>query len=265
MAKSGAILFDDARRALKLVAELHDLPPSITVRAHHLINGMCDLLGAQNGLLGVLSHFRQGGTPEILHAVTGGDIDPVAQRAYGKYVDTEYVRDPLIEATIHDCIKPVLFERRQRVSDRDWYGSAHVAEFRRQLTRVDDSIYAYFPLSQPGLVVGLGINRAWNDRPFGEREKRLIELMHDQLAWLYRQFDQENESGFPHVKRPLSQRLQQTLARLVAGDSEKQIASTLNLSVHTVHDYVKQLYRLYGVNSRAELLAKCLSNRKNMR
>lgn len=261
MARSGTILFQDARRALQLVAELHELPPSISVRAHHLINGMCQLLDARNGLLGILADFRQGGEPEILHAVTGGDIDDVAQRAYAKYVDSEYVQDPLVEATVHDCTKPVIFRRRQRVSDRDWYGSTHVAEFRKQFTRVDDSIYAYFPLSKPGLVVGLGINRAWNDRPFGEREKHLVELMHDQLTWLYRQFDQETGGGLPLARRPLSPRLQQTLARLIAGDSEKQVASRLDLSVHTIHDYVKALYRRFGVNSRAELLSRCLSSR----
>ena len=55
---------------------------------------------------------------------------------------------------------------------------------------------------------------------------------------------------------PLSPRLQQTLQSLLAGDSEKQVARKLGLSPHTVHVYVKKLYRRYGVSSRAELLAK---------
>ncbi len=261
MSKSGTILIEDARRALQLVGELRELPPSLSVRANHLINGMCQLLGAQNGLLCVMSDFRKGGDPEILHSVTGGDFSSVALRGFAEYVDSEIIKDPLVEATVHDCERPVVFARRQQVSDRDWYGSAHVSEFRKELTLVDDSIYSYFPLSKPGLIVGLGMNRAWEDRPFGKRELNLVNLMHDQLAWLYRQFENEDGVGLPVNNRPLSPRLQQTLARLIEGDSEKEVAGKLGLSVYTVHDYVKALYRRFGVNSRAQLIAKCLSDR----
>ena len=54
----------------------------------------------------------------------------------------------------------------------------------------------------------------------------------------------------------LSPRMRQTLERLLAGDSEKEIAARLNLSPHTVHVYVKTLYRRFGVCSRGELFAR---------
>jgi DNA-binding CsgD family transcriptional regulator len=53
----------------------------------------------------------------------------------------------------------------------------------------------------------------------------------------------------------LAPRLRQTLDLLLAGDSEKQIARKLSLSPHTIHDYVKAIYRRFGVGTRAELLA----------
>jgi hypothetical protein len=43
------------------------------------------------------------------------------------------------------------------------------------------------------------------------------------------------------------------------GDSEKQVALALCVSPHTVHVYVKALYRHYGVNSKGELLAKAFA------
>ena len=43
---------------------------------------------------------------------------------------------------------------------------------------------------------------------------------------------------------------------MLHGASEKAIASQLGLSRHTVHDYVKQIYRRFDVSSRAELLAR---------
>jgi hypothetical protein len=43
------------------------------------------------------------------------------------------------------------------------------------------------------------------------------------------------------------------------GDSEKQIARALGVSPHTVHVYVKMLYRYFQVNSKGELLAKAFA------
>ena len=60
----------------------------------------------------------------------------------------------------------------------------------------------------------------------------------------------------PAIKTELSPRMEQTLQHLLNGDSEKQVARKLLLSQHTVHVYVKAIYRRYGVSSRGELLAK---------
>ena len=56
----------------------------------------------------------------------------------------------------------------------------------------------------------------------------------------------------------LSPRLQQTLDALMTGASEKQIASQFGISHHTMHQYVKTLFRRFGVTSRAELMASVL-------
>jgi DNA-binding CsgD family transcriptional regulator len=65
-------------------------------------------------------------------------------------------------------------------------------------------------------------------------------------------------NGTPVIStgEPLSRRERQTLELLLAGNAEKQIAAQLSISRHTVHVYVKSLYKRFGVNSRPELLAK---------
>ncbi len=55
---------------------------------------------------------------------------------------------------------------------------------------------------------------------------------------------------------PLSPRERQTLELLLTGHAEKQIANQLSISKHTVHVYVKSLYKRFEVNSRGELLAR---------
>jgi two-component system response regulator TtrR len=53
----------------------------------------------------------------------------------------------------------------------------------------------------------------------------------------------------------LSPRQRQVLSCLLAGNSLKEVAQKLELSAHTVGDYVKQIYKHFAVSSRAELAA----------
>lgn len=55
---------------------------------------------------------------------------------------------------------------------------------------------------------------------------------------------------------PPAGRKQRVLHLMLLGKSEKEIAAELSISAHTVHVYVKQLYRRYQVESRGELLAR---------
>jgi DNA-binding CsgD family transcriptional regulator len=63
------------------------------------------------------------------------------------------------------------------------------------------------------------------------------------------------ELPLPPGAAKLSPRMGQTLQRLLAGDSEKEIACRFGRSRHTVHVYVKKLYERFGVSSRGELFA----------
>lgn len=65
----------------------------------------------------------------------------------------------------------------------------------------------------------------------------------------------------PPQTENLSRRLLQTLAALLQGCSEKQVAFQLGLSRHTVHIYVKSLYRHFNVSSRGELLARFVTQK----
>jgi DNA-binding CsgD family transcriptional regulator len=109
------------------------------------------------------------------------------------------------------------------------------------------------PLPHVGAVDQLGLHRTGTDAPFTPREHRLLRLFHMELARFWQKKALEDAvdptAGLPP-------RLRQTLDGLVSGDSEKQIALRLQLSRHTIHNYVKALHRRYQANSRGELLAK---------
>jgi DNA-binding NarL/FixJ family response regulator len=57
----------------------------------------------------------------------------------------------------------------------------------------------------------------------------------------------------------LSPRQRQVLSFLLAGHSLKEVAQKLELSEHTVGDYVKRIYKHFSVSSRAELSALFIS------
>lgn len=53
----------------------------------------------------------------------------------------------------------------------------------------------------------------------------------------------------------LPRREREVCRYLLTGLAEKQIAAAINLSHHTVHVYIKSVYRRFGVRSRPELMA----------
>lgn len=66
----------------------------------------------------------------------------------------------------------------------------------------------------------------------------------------------------PEIK-DLSPAQQRVLYELLEGNSEKDVASNLNLSPHTIHNHIREIYTRFGVHSRAELMAKCFLDRSS--
>ncbi len=60
----------------------------------------------------------------------------------------------------------------------------------------------------------------------------------------------------------LSEAQRRVLDLLLTGRAEKEVAARLEVSPHTVHNHVKEIYRKMGVNSRPELLALFVSDAK---
>lgn len=114
-----------------------------------------------------------------------------------------------------------------------------------------------------GVDVGLADFREIGDRPMGGREAAIHRLFHaNLLARLYPQSNADADAALRATPadpvESLPPRLKPVLRLLLDGDAEKQVAAKLGLSPHTVHQYVKVLYKTLGVSSRAELLARCL-------
>jgi DNA-binding CsgD family transcriptional regulator len=183
---------------------------------------------------------------------------------------------PFIQAAARNNLEPTALARVEAVVDRQWYRSAF---FRRFLAPMglDDCILSIVPL--PGMQPFIAVvclsgplsrptdRRLRGGKPFfTPRQRRIIEIAHSQLRWIY--YPQANPveerhsapmqmicPNGPQLER-LAPRYQRVLSHLLGGGSEKEMASYLGLSRFTIHEYIRAIYRKLNVNSRSELMAR---------
>lgn len=62
----------------------------------------------------------------------------------------------------------------------------------------------------------------------------------------------------PQRRRVLSEREQEILGLVIAGDSNTRIARKLHISVSTVKKHLVELFRVFGVESRVQLVVAAL-------
>ena len=121
-------------------------------------------------------------------------------------------------------------------------------------------ILSQISLPHVGAVDQLCLHRAFDDVAFTGADYRLVRLVHRELGRLWKR---EALRQAKNKKSELPPRLRQTLDELLSGSSEKQIALKLQLSPHTIHNYVKALHQRFDATSRGELLAKAGGKAKN--
>jgi DNA-binding CsgD family transcriptional regulator len=124
-------------------------------------------------------------------------------------------------------------------------------------------IYSLLYMPRPSYVaigaISLFRNGA-NTAAFTREECGVVSEIHSKLGWVYDLGLQYERSGQVSAE-VLQPRLVKLLEQLLPGYSEKQVAARLGYSPHTVHTYIKAIYKHFGVSSRSELLAKVLGTR----
>ena len=253
MTKSDALRLRDVRDALRLLGECRDLGNEPALWFPHLLRGIGLMIGA------LIVGGGEGRWPrgEPIRAVSAYDAtdDETAhryflayQRAGGQAGDPMYRAMATMPGRIDG--RTLTRMRSQMVSDADWFRSSSYQEFRRP-ARLEHEMTSILTTSVEDVVV-ISMIRAAHETDYSERERRLVYFLHRELGQLLGGALVTDTEPTPDGLPP---RLRQTLACLVEGDGEKQIAARLGLSQATVHQYVTMLYRRFQVRSRAQLLA----------
>jgi DNA-binding NarL/FixJ family response regulator len=130
-----------------------------------------------------------------------------------------------------------------------WDRSNWVNDYVRP-ARVDHFLWSAYFLSSSS-VEGFGFMRAAGDRAFSDEDRAVVHLVRSECGRLFR--------TTPESIR-LPRRAQAALDRLLSGESDKEIARALGISLHTARQYVRMILRAHGVHSRSQLIARWRSS-----
>ncbi len=121
------------------------------------------------------------------------------------------------------------------------------------LARVDCTSQARLTVQQisDDVVSSITMGRQMGRPPFAPREIKMAKIVLSEIPWLH---EKHAPAGSKRLGAALSPRERATLVHLIDGLSREAIAERLQLSPHTVHGYIKEIYKYYRVNSRAGLM-----------
>jgi DNA-binding CsgD family transcriptional regulator len=260
MSHSQVLRESDVRVMLRLMGEIGELPREGDHRRQHMLGELARLTGARSGTAIRARHSfpaLAGGRPKrkihVMAAVSVGLDESWQMAPILRYLTTMMPTDPLSEPLYSRPGSAVTCGREQLMPRRLWHRTDHFNAVRRA-AGVDDCIATKLSADDdPLLVETVCVHRAVHEGPFAPRQWKMLQLFLAEVRPLL--FQQPPTTA---QTDDLSPRLRQTLQCLLAGDSVKQAARKLDLSVHTVNEYVKALHRHYAVASRGELLARFL-------
>ena len=252
MGESVRLRLSDVRSVFRLIGECRELGDDAVAWRLHLVDRAVRLAGARVGMCGeILLAVADYTNPQV---ALGWEDDQAG--IWHGYLNEHVGKDDLFWSRVEsDAAMLQTVRRCDYVADREWYQLACVHESWR-LADVDRIILSgRMCRSNEPTLDGLVLLRAWGEKRFSERECRLIQLLHDELAPLIgRQLAATHEPG----PSGLSQRKREVLECLLEGESDKCIALRLAISTATVSEYVTDVFRHFGVGSRAQLSAMFL-------
>ncbi|MGH8048276.1 MAG: LuxR C-terminal-related transcriptional regulator [Chthoniobacterales bacterium] len=117
---------------------------------------------------------------------------------------------------------------------------------------ITDRMWISFPLNANVESVFL-IDTTHRSRRFDKKDALLVGTILRGMRGIHRRLVLNH--GLLIAETPLSPVFQRIVQKLLSGLSEKEIAAAMHQNDATIHKYVSQIYRRFGVNSRAALMA----------
>ncbi len=134
----------------------------------------------------------------------------------------------------------------------------HYDYFYRQ-TNIYDRLWVVFPVTSTTESCFV-IDKVGERRSFAEEEIRAAGQYLRGLKWFHRQALVSHGLGVSQVS--LTSTEHRVLCRLLAGNTEKEIAAQFEITPGSAHQYCVSIYNKYGVSGRTKLMALWLNSPK---
>lgn len=257
MSKSASPRTRDLRAAYHLVGECRDLGDDPAAWVSHLAAGTAALVGGD--FSGVYQYAGLATRTISMVGIREWGWENGMDRVGWQRSVTEFMRDPFYEPIYEEYFGRLATDdglslaRTDLQPDDEWDRSwvyQHIA----RVMGVDHFLWCHRSIpGRPGEHEGVLIARTPGRRDFSAREKAVVRELHALVAPLVggplASFAEPSPSDLPP-------RVRLVLRCLLEGDSDKQIALRLGIGRYTVNEYVKHIFRHFGVASRTELLAR---------
>ena len=219
-----------------------------------LVDGLRSIIGMQAGISTVINKPAPNAVEAVMNIFMEpkycSEVQRQVCRAYWK--NKWYHTDPTFVAFSRLRGDVVVRRRHELVDARTWDRSMHRERVYHPGGLENIMPAGIFPPPQRGIPPHVFLcMRSTKDRPFTEREQAIVTLLCKEIRNM---LGSRLRPACAVTLPSLSPRLQHTLQLLNQGLTEKEIAAQLGISPHTLHDYVKVLYRRFGVSSRVQLM-----------
>jgi len=246
----------DIRAMIGLLAEISAITGNREARRRALVDGLANLIGADSWIWSMLGEYDA--SPRAGHPHTvflKGGLD---DRQLGFYLKSQEHPDmgrltAGLLAEFQERKQHLTRSQPQIVSDEE-YRSLGVTQLLDEAD-IGTAMLSLRPTSS-GQVGVIGLFRKVGSPHFGERETRIAHILISEVGWLH---DDSWPNHPRHEISELTPRLRSVLTLLLHGEARKAIADKLGLSIHTVGDYIKQVYRHFSVHSQSELIRRFVS------
>ena len=228
----------------------------------HLLRSICELIDAQNATwIGAVrlgsTKLSASGQPDPIRGWRPRAIRPLHPSSRFEKLtkeQAELLEAGCVDETVIANVAGAGHFRVNLVSELvspAWYEGDYYRAFYRG-AGYGDVIWAGVPVNADAECY-FGFNRGLDKPPFGVGEKMIVAAALHGLRWFHRQ--QLLSEGLSIASAPLTSLERRVLHGLLQGLSDKKIATEQKLGENTVREYVKRIFRKYGVGSRTALMA----------
>ena len=240
----------DVRAMVRLLGNVIAAPGDINAKRRLLMDGLCRLIDA-TAWIWCMAEFDPDKPPSFIGLVRSGfDDDRFARYLLAmNHPAMEPVTRP---SSLELKAKGTHLTRTQRQMDPDFLlENSAAAPFWENA-----SIGALMTSQRPmigGGISGIGIYRDLGQPHFNDREAKIAHIILSEIPWLH--FTAYPDQASQDITR-LYPRHRTVLNLLGDGWNRKKSAAHLGISENTVHGYVEDIFKHFGVHSQSELLAR---------